>query len=84
VFSFDGDAAEKLLRITADIQLIVYYVAGQNEPRIRRFVNTVFVGDATVTIPPLNVGVGELIGVPFKVNIPEDETLDDHIIDEVD
>jgi hypothetical protein len=84
VFSFDGDAAEKLLRIEADIQLIVFYVAGRNEPRIRRFIDTVFVGDATISIPPLNVGVGELIGVPFKVNIPEDETLDDHIIDEVD
>ena len=84
VFSFDGDTAEKLLRIEDRIQLVVYYIAEENEHRIRRFLEVVFVGDAAVTIPPLNVGVGELIGVPFKVNIPEDETLDDHIIDEVD
>lgn len=84
VFSFDGEAAEKLLGITDDIELIVYYLAAQNEHRRRRLVDVVFVGDATVRVPPSNTGVGDLIGVPFKVNIPEDETLADHIIDEAE
>ena len=84
VFSFDGDAAENLLRIDYPIQLVIRYIAGTNQHRIRRFLDTVFVGDATVTIPPLNMGMGELIGVPFRVNISEDETLDNHSIDEVD
>ena len=84
VFSFDGDAAEDLLRIDYRIQLVIYYIAGTNQYRIRRFLETVFVGDATVTIPPLNTGIGELVGVPFRVNIAEDETLDNHSIDEVD
>ncbi len=84
MFSFDGDAAEDLLRIDYRIQLVIYYIAGTNQYRIRRFLETVFVGDATVTIPPLNTGIGELVGVPFRVNIAQDETLDDHIIDEVD
>ena len=84
VFSFDGDAAENLLGIDYRIQLVIRYIASTNQYRIRRFLETVLVGDATVTIPSLNLGIGELIGVPFRVNIAEDETLDDHSIDEVD
>jgi hypothetical protein len=42
----------------------------------------VFAGDATVAVPAISTGVGELIGVPFKVNIPRGETLADHIDDE--
>ncbi len=84
VFSYDGDVVEKLLAIEDRIQLVVYYLAARNEHRIRRFLEVVFVGDATVAIPALNAGIGELVGVPFRVNIPEGETLSDHIIDEED
>ena len=84
VFSHDGDAAEKLLGIDDEINLIVYYIAGKNQHRKRTLTYVVFVGDATVTVPPMNAGLGELVGVPFRVNIPSDETLADHIIDEAD
>ena len=47
-------------------------------------VDVVFVGDARVAVPPLSSGIGELIGVPFKGNIPEGDTLSDHIIDQTD
>lgn len=84
VFSHDGDAADRLLGIDYDINLIVYYTGSGNRRRKRTFTWVVFVGDATVQVPPLNEGLSELIGVPFRVNIPHDETLADHIIDEVD
>lgn len=84
VFSYDGDVAEKLLAITASFQLITRYLTSQNEHRKRRLIDVVFVGDATVTVPPLSRGVGPLIGVPFRVNIPEADTLADHVIDESD
>jgi len=32
----------------------------------------------------LNKGLSELIGVPFRVQIPEGETLSDHIEDTLD
>jgi len=84
VFSFDGDVAEKLLGIDAPVSVIAYYLAARNRQRKRTFIDVVFVGDATVRIPPLNDGMGDLIGVPFKVNIPYDETLEDHIVDEAE
>ena len=84
VFSFDGDAAEKLLGIEEAIDLIVYYIAGENRHRKRTFSDVVFVGDATVRVPPASTGLSDLIGVPFKVNIPSGETLADHISDEAD
>jgi hypothetical protein len=80
VFSNDGGAAEVLLAITAPIDLIVRYAAS-GELRLRVLKNVVFVGDAVVTFPPLNTGVGELIGVPFRVQIPDTETLAQHIED---
>jgi len=42
------------------------------------------VGDAMVTVPGLNAGVSELIGVPFRVQIPEGDTLADHVVDAVE
>ncbi len=84
VFSFDGDAAEKLLGIDDPIDLIVYYLAARNRHRKRTFFDVVFAGDAMVRVPPMNAGLGDLIGVPFKVNIPYDETLAGHIVDEAD
>jgi hypothetical protein len=84
VFSFDGDAAEKLLGIEDAINLIVYYLSGENQHRKRTLIDVVFVGDATVRVAPASSGLGDLIGVPFKINIPAEETLADHVIDETD
>ncbi len=84
VFSYDGDAAEKLLAITASFELVTRYLTSQNEHCKRRLIDVVFVGDSTVAIPSLSRGVSPLIGVPIRVNIPEADTLADHIIDESD
>jgi len=84
VFTHSGTAAEDLLGITDPIELIVRYLANRNRHRLRTLSDVVFVGDATVTVPATNDGVGELIGVPFKVNIPVGETLADHIDDQAE
>jgi hypothetical protein len=83
LFSYDGSAAEELLGITAGIDLIVRYRAN-GQRRKRTFLDVVFVGDAAITFPSQNTGVSELIGVPFRVQIPEGQTLGQHILDEVD
>lgn len=83
VFSFHGSAAETLFAITDEIDLIILYRAN-GQKRKRTLKDVLFVGDATVTIPGLNTGGSELIGVPFRVQIPEGNTLDDHIEDAVD
>jgi hypothetical protein len=83
VFSYHGSAAETLLTIDDPIDLIIRYRAN-GQKRKRTLKDVVFVGDATVTLPGLNKGVSELIGVPFRVQIPEGETLADHIEDAVD
>jgi len=83
VFSYHGSAAEDLLGIADAIDLIVRYRAN-GQRRKRTLGDVLFVGDATVTFPALNTGVAELIAVPFRVQIPEGETIDDHVTDEVD
>lgn len=83
VFSYDGSAAETLLGITAGIDLIVRYRAN-GQKRTRTLQDVLFIGDATVAVPALNRGVSELIGVPFRVQIPEGDTLADHVVDAVD
>lgn len=83
VFSHHGLVAETLLGITAEIDLIVRYRANQ-QIRRRTFANILFVGDALVTVPSLNVGVSPLIGVPFRVQLPIGETLAQHVMDVVD
>ena len=83
VFSYNGSAAETLLGITNEIDLIIRYRAN-GQKRKRTLSDVLFVGDATVTVPGFNTGVSELIGVPFRVQIPEDETLADHVTDTVD
>ena len=75
--------AETLFAVTAGIDLIVLYRAN-GEKRKRTLKAIMFLGDATVTIPGLNTGVSTLIGVPFRVQIPEGETLADHIEDAQD
>lgn len=83
LFSYDGSAAEKLLGITAAVDLILRYRA-HGQQRKRTLLDVIFVGDAAVTLPGQNSGIGELIGVPFRVQIPAGEALGDHIVDEVD
>ena len=83
VFSYDGTAAETLMGIEDAIDLIVRYRAN-GQVRRRTITDVLFIGDATVTFPSLNAGVSELIGVPFRVQIPADETLADHITDAVE
>lgn len=83
VFSYDGSVATALFAITDEMDLIVRYRAN-GEKRRRTLEDVIFIGDATVTFPGLNTGVPELIGVPFRVQIPEGDTLADHISDTVD
>lgn len=83
VFSHHGSAAEELLAITAPVDLIVRYRAN-GQKRKRTLADVIFLGDAAVTFPGLNTGLSELIGVPFRVQIPVGETLAGHVTDEVD
>ena len=83
VFSYHGLVAETLLGLTSEIDLIVRYRANK-EKRKRTFADVIFLGDAVVTVPPVNTGVSELIGVPFRVQIPEGETLAAHVLDTTD
>lgn len=83
VFSHNGSAAETLFALTADIDLVIKYRAN-GQPRKRTLSDVLFVGDATVTFPALGDGTAELVGVPFRVQIPEGETIGDHVTDEPD
>lgn len=83
VLSYDGSAPKALLGITAGIDLIIRYRAN-GQKRKCTLADVLFVGDASVTIPSLNEGVSGVVGVPFRLQIPEGSTLDDHITDVVD
>jgi hypothetical protein len=80
VFSYHGSAAETLLALTAGLDLLVRYRAN-GQKRLRKLKDVIFVGDATVTVPSLNRGLSALIGVPFRVQIPEGETVAGHVED---
>jgi hypothetical protein len=83
VFSYDGSAAESLLSLEEPIDLIVRYRGGR-QVRKRTFLDVVFVGDSSVTFPAVNIGEPLLVAVPFRVQIPEGETLAEHIVDAAD
>jgi hypothetical protein len=83
IFSYDGLAAETLLGIDDDVDLIIRYRAS-GERRKRTLTRIVFVGDAQVVVPAMNSGLAELVGVPFRMQIPEGETLSDHVLDTTD
>ena len=83
VFSYDGSAAESLLSLDDPIDLIVRYRAG-GQIRKRSFLDVVFVGDSTVTFPAVNTGEPLLVAVPFRVQIPEGDTLTEHSVDAAD
>jgi len=80
VFSYDGLVAETLFAITSEIDLIIRYRGG-SQKRKRILANAVFIGDSTVTVPALNTGISQLIGVPFRLQIPEGDSLNDHVSD---
>jgi len=83
IFSYHGSAAETLFAVTAGIDLIIRYRAN-GQKRKRTLGDVLFIGDATVTVPALNTGVSELIGIPFRVQIPAGETLAEHVNDAVE
>lgn len=83
VFSFHGSAAETLLGITSALDLIVRYRAN-GQKRKRTIADVLFIGDAAVTVPALNSGLAELIGVPFRAQIPAGDTVANHIVDALD
>ncbi|MFQ5495782.1 MAG: hypothetical protein ACE5EX_10425 [Phycisphaerae bacterium] len=84
VLSYDGSAAETLFAIESDIDLLIRYRAGNGRKRLRTLTDVLFIGDATVVIPSINRGTPELIGVPFRVQIPETDKLSDHVSDVVE
>ena len=83
VFSYHGSVSETLFAITDAIDLIIRYRAN-GQKRKRTLSDVIFVGDATVTVPSLNDGISELIGVPFRVQLPRSETLATHVTDAMD
>ncbi len=83
LFSYDGSAAETLFAISTEIDLVIRYRAADGK-RKRTLSDVLFAGDATVTVPARNEGVSRLIGVPFRVQIAEGETIAQHVTDTVD
>ncbi|MFQ5591244.1 MAG: hypothetical protein ACE5HE_08790, partial [Phycisphaerae bacterium] len=69
--------------VTAPIDLIIRYRAS-GERHKRTLLDVILVGDAAVAVPAINAGVSELIGVPFRVQIPVGSTLADHVQDAAD
>ncbi|MBI4719256.1 MAG: hypothetical protein HY763_15775 [Planctomycetes bacterium] len=83
VFTYDGNAAETLLSIAAAVDLIIRYRAA-GAARKRTILDVLFVGDSMVSFPGTNSGVSELVGVPFRAQIAEGQTLAQHVVDAVD
>ncbi|MHC5110221.1 MAG: hypothetical protein ACYTHJ_10125 [Planctomycetota bacterium] len=83
LFTFDSRWADVLLTMTEAVDLVLYYLA-EGARRKRTIVDVLFCGDAIVTVPDRNAGLPELIGIPFRVQLPTNQILTDHIIDEED
>ena len=83
LFSHHGLVAQLLFSIADPIDLIILYRAN-GEKRKRTLADVLFVGDATVAFPAMNTGLSELIGVPFRVQMPKGDTLAGHVTDELD
>ncbi len=83
VFSYHGSVAEDLLVINDTVDLEVRYRAN-GEHRKRTFSDVIFVGDAAVQFVALNTGVSQLIGVPFRVQLPKNKAINNRITDEPD
>ncbi|GMU38167.1 MAG: hypothetical protein KJ057_14325 [Phycisphaerae bacterium] len=84
VYAWHGSAAEELLAIEDEIDLVIRYRAGNGESRKRTLQQAMFGGDATVTFPNLSSGLGGLVSVPFRLQIAEGDTLSDRIADEAE
>lgn len=83
VLSYHGLVAEELLMMDDTVTLEVRYRAN-GAHRKRTFTKVLFVGDATVEFAGLNTGVSKLIGVPFRIQLPKNKTIDDRITDASD
>ena len=83
LYSYDGSAADALFAVTAGIDLVIRYRANAQK-RKRTLSNVLFIGDATITVPGLNQGVSELIGVPFRVQIPAGTVFSSVVTDEAE
>jgi len=83
LLSYHGSVAEELFSLTVGIDLIVRYTAN-GQLRKRTLADVIFVGDAAVTIPAQNKGVSQLVGVPFRVQIPSGDTIANHVTDTTD
>lgn len=89
VFAVDNGVAETLFAITAGIDLIVRYTNDAGEKRKRTFSDVLFAGETRETEGLLRDGGRQLadailFGVPFVVHIRSDETIGDHVSDELD
>jgi len=83
LYTYHGSAAEELLMLSDDLDLIVRYRAS-GELRKRTFQRAVFLGDALVAFANRNSGVSMLTGVPFRLQVPEGDTLEDAVSDALD
>lgn len=83
LYSYHGAVADALFAITSGIDLVIRYRANAQK-RKRTLSNILFLGDATVTVPGFNVGVSELIGVPFRAQIPVGTLFSSVVTDEAE
>jgi len=83
LFSYNGSVAETLLGIDDTVDLIIRYRSAEAR-RARTFTDVLFAGASTVTVSSIDPGVPPVIGVPFRVQIPQGQTLSDHVFDAED
>ena len=86
VWTFDDAEAEALLAVTAAIDLIAYYTDRTGTARKRTFSDILFAG-LTIDTEGLLRETGTertaaiAFGVPFRVQIADDETVAEHVTD---
>jgi len=83
LFSYDGSIAETLFDVDDSIDLIIRYRSA-GARRVRTITDVLFVGTATVTVPSIDTSLPPLIGVPFRVQIPQGQSVAEHVFDSVD
>ncbi len=83
VYAYDGDAAEALLSIDAEVDLLIRYRA-RDGVRVRTIERILFGGAAQVAFPAVETEAAPLIGVPFRAQLPTGTTLANAIIDQED
>lgn len=80
-WSFDANIAEILLATVSNETLTVWYTSLDGDQRKRVIQKVLWLGDARVTFPNVNTGLGSLIGVPFRVQFPKNADISDRISD---